>query len=89
MTGLYTAVAALACHRAGGGLLLDIALADVIAHLVAQTGGSRVARVVSGPDADFVEWADERVPVSPPRARVPVGTAQALGADTEAVLAAC
>ncbi|MBW2267945.1 MAG: CoA transferase [Deltaproteobacteria bacterium] len=89
LTGLYAAVAGLAAHRAGGGVLVDLALADVISHLVARPAGSRVARVVSDVDGDFVEWAGDRVPVAPPRARAPDGAAAALGADTAKVLAAC
>lgn len=89
LTGLYAAVAGLAAHRAGGGMLVDVALAGVIAHLVARPAGSRLARVVSDADAEIVEWAGERVPVASPRARVPGGAATALGADTAAVLATC
>ncbi len=86
LTGLHAALAALRAWREGGGVLLDLALRDVVAHAL----GPRPARA----DADVhrdghgwqVEAGGERQAVLPPRARAVRKRAPALGADTAAVL---
>jgi hypothetical protein len=67
LTGLHAAVAALAAHGAGGGVLLDLALRDV----AAQAGrfaeiGAR-ARVRTAGDGIEVEVDGVRAPVLAPR----------------------
>jgi hypothetical protein len=71
LAGLHAAAAALAAHDAGGGVLLDIALATVAA---------AAASCAPAPAED------PRLPVAPPRARPPAGRARPLGADTARVL---
>ncbi|MDT7571114.1 MAG: hypothetical protein QOE05_1288, partial [Actinomycetota bacterium] len=66
-TGLYAAIAAIACATSGGGVV-DVALRDVAAHLAA---GPPIAPAPVRPDG--AEWAVQTVegvvPVAPPRAR--------------------
>lgn len=88
LAGIHAAVAALASFRAGGGHLLDVSLAGVVAHLVAQAAAGR-ARVVRDAGEFAVEQAGTRVPVRPPRARASHGRARGLGADNATELAAC
>ncbi len=76
LTGLHAAVAALASWRAGGGVLLDIALRDVAAS----------ATWFSAPATDNPNEDSRREPVAAPRARQAARRAPALGADTAAVL---
>jgi hypothetical protein len=87
LTGLHAALAALASWQAGGGHLLDLALTDVAAHVLAfgpTPSEARVRRV--GPDWEVV--ADHQgARVAPPRARAIEHTARPLGADTDVVLA--
>lgn len=87
LTGLHAALAALAGWRGGGGYLLDIALTDVVAHILSFGPAPSPARVErSGPGWEVV--ADRhRADVSPPRARPVRRPARPLGADTERVLA--
>jgi hypothetical protein len=86
LTGLHAALAALACWSGGGGYLLDLALSDVVAHILAFGPLPPPASVRrAGPGWEVV--ADQqRAAVSSPRAR-PVRTpARPLGADTERVV---
>ncbi len=98
VTGLYAAVAALACVVGGGGHHVDIAMREAAGSLL----GTRrrlpdrdpVARWSDDAGEDtgrdrgwFVEAAGCRQPVLPPRHRTPAGTAPELGADTSRVLA--
>ncbi|WP_239308733.1 CoA transferase [Frankia sp. Cj3] len=98
VTGLYAAVAALACVVGGGGHHVDIALREAAGSLL----GTRprlprrdpAARWSPGSDQDednpsgwFVAASGCRRPVLPPRHRMPAGTAPELGADTARVLA--
>ena len=70
LAGLTAAAAALACHEAGGGWLVDVAMARVAAWC---------ARLPPAPGP----WTG---PVAPPRARRPAGPAAPLGRDTAVVL---
>ena len=93
LTGLHAAVAALAAHRNGGGVLLGLALRDVAAHAAAFGPGVSPATVRSRrrPDGGLaweVSADGVRQPVLPPRARPLLGAARPLGADTDAVLRA-
>ena len=69
LTGLHAALAALRSWRAGGGVLLDLALRDVAAHAL----GARVARADAKVYRSGAGWqieADgERQAVLPPRRR--------------------
>ncbi len=70
LAGLTAAVAALACHEAGGSWLVDVAMARVAAWC---------ARLPPSPGP----WTG---PVAPPRARRPAGPAAPLGRDSAVVL---
>ena len=94
LTGLHAAVAALACHAAGGGALLDLSLVGVARHALSCGREIPQARVVAeaGPDTWSVEIGDDRHPVRAARSRRVKGRARPLGADTAATLsglAAC
>jgi crotonobetainyl-CoA:carnitine CoA-transferase CaiB-like acyl-CoA transferase len=86
LTGLHAALAALACWRGGGGYLLDLALRDVAAHVLAFGPAPSAARVQRAGSGWEVVAADQRTPVSPPRARPVRRPARPLGADTESIL---
>jgi crotonobetainyl-CoA:carnitine CoA-transferase CaiB-like acyl-CoA transferase len=88
LTGLIAAVAAQEAWRAGGGTLLDVALRDVVAHVLGSQSPCGVATVrpCDAPDGWEVVAGRERQRVLPPRARTPTGRARPLGADTERVL---
>ena len=72
LAGLTAAAAAIDCHGAGGGWLVDVAMARVAAWCARLAAVHRAV----GPDR------------SPgPAARPPTGAAPALGRDTDRVLA--
>ena len=86
LAGLHAALAALACWRAGGGYLMDLALSDVVAHVLAFGPAPSAASVRrAGPGWEVVA-GHQRTTVSPPRARPVRRPARPLGADTESVL---
>ncbi len=87
LAGLHAALAALASFRRGGGHLLDVALHDVVAHLLVRGGRAREARVEPAGSGWEVVQGAARQAVLPPRARAARGRARSLGVDTEAVLA--
>jgi len=86
LTGLHAALAAWSSWLGGGGRLLSVALAEVVAHCLQfelpQTAALRRARAE--------EWRQQILvagePIAPPRARRAFAPAAALGADTAAVL---
>jgi hypothetical protein len=84
LTGIHAARIAWEAHRAGGGVLLDVALRDVAAF--AATGAAGEARVVRRAGALAVESAGGCAPVAPPWRRPLRAAARSLGADTRAVL---
>jgi hypothetical protein len=95
LTGLHAAVAVLAAHRAGGGVVLDVALRDVTAHALAwpqheASVARRVHAVAARPHGEPVDFVlgegDRAVAVAAPRARRATGRAAELGADTGVVL---
>jgi crotonobetainyl-CoA:carnitine CoA-transferase CaiB-like acyl-CoA transferase len=91
LTGMHAAVAALAAYERGGGVLIALALRDVVAHVVGfglPASPAHVRRRPGAADADAWEvLADgERQRVTVPRARPLRGVARSLGADTDAVL---
>jgi len=88
LTGVHAAVAALGTWQTGRGCLLDIALRDVTAHLLARGDACGVAAVISsgGSDGWEVLVDDECQVVRAPSVRQGP-TARAFGADTAAVCA--
>ncbi|MFG2374251.1 CoA transferase [Streptomyces sp. NPDC048504] len=86
LTGLTAAALALSEPEGGGGVLWDVAMADVVAATLegVETGpGARMRRAGTG---WAVDTGQERVPVLSPVARTPRAAAPDLGADTGAVL---
>ncbi|MBX6419409.1 MAG: CoA transferase [Nevskia sp.] len=86
LTGLHAALAAWASWMGGGGRRLSLALCDVVRHGLQFDRPDSVAAL----RARQREWTARIAPeaVRPPQARAPAGRAQALGADTAAVMAA-
>ena len=86
LTGLHAALAAWSSWLGGGGRLLSVALAEVVAHCLQfelpPTAALRRVRAE--------EWRQQILiagePIALPRARRAVAPAAALGADTDAVL---
>jgi crotonobetainyl-CoA:carnitine CoA-transferase CaiB-like acyl-CoA transferase len=89
LTGVHAAVAALAHLRAGRGALLELALRDVTAHVLASGAPREAAVVEGGGDAYAVALGEERTPVAPPHLALAGGEARPLGADTASILAEC
>jgi hypothetical protein len=86
LTGVHAAASAMASWIAGGGHLLDLALSEVTAHVLAfgpKLPGATVRRIGSGWE---VTVGRERAAVVPPCARAPHERARPLGADTDGVL---
>ncbi len=86
LAGIHAALAALACWSGGGGYLLDLALRDLVAHVLAFEAPPSLASVNRLASGWEVVAGEQRAPVSPPRARPVPGAARPLGADTESVL---
>jgi crotonobetainyl-CoA:carnitine CoA-transferase CaiB-like acyl-CoA transferase len=86
LAGMHAALAALASFRCGGGRLLDVALRDVVAHLLAGSDSVREATLNRVEEGWRVERAGARQMVLAPRARPVRARARPLGADTEQVL---
>jgi len=84
LSGIHAARIAWEASRAGGGVLLDVALRDVAAF--AGAGDAGEARVVRRNGELAVESAGGRAAVARPRRRAPRAAARSLGADTRAVL---
>ena len=72
ITGLHAAVAALAAVAGGTGGTTDIAMREVVGHVLSYRRPAQ---------------PDDIGSVAPPRSRTPTQTAAAMGADTDAVLA--
>ena len=73
ITGLHAAVAALAAVAGGTGGTTDIAMREVVGHVLSYGRPARPGDIG---------------PVAPPRSRMPTRTAAVMGADTGAVLGA-
>jgi hypothetical protein len=86
LSGVHAAVAAFEAWRAGGGLLLDISLRDVVAHALALPMPTERATLVRRDTGWEAALGDQRAFVSPPRSRALAGRARELGADTRGVL---
>ena len=88
LAGLHAALVALASFRRGGGHLLDVALRDVVAHLLVRGGSAREARVErAGSGWEVVAGGGAPGGAAAARASGARGRARSLGADTETVLA--
>lgn len=89
LAGVHAATAALAAWRTGRGVLLDLALRDVTAHVLGIDGscGAAVVERSGVGDAWDVALGDVRQPVSAPSARACGTPARELGVDTATVLA--
>lgn len=87
MTGLYGAVAALACLLGGGGYVVDLSLREVAGHVA--RGGSTVPRQARQlADGSWVlDTEDGPEPVRPPAARRARGRSASAGVDTSRLLA--
>jgi hypothetical protein len=87
LTGMHAALAALATHRSGGGLLLSLPLRDVVSHCVAHSLPTRsddlLERWQDWTCAAKARGLDTALPV----ARSAAVRARALGADTNSALA--
>lgn len=87
LTGMHAALAIWASYLRGGGELLSLSLRDVVAHCIHFDGAIDATSV----RARYRDWVTalqhSGEPIAAPSARVPVGAARALGADTQAVLA--
>lgn len=86
LTGLTAAALALSEPEGGGGVLWDVAMADVVAATLEGGGTGPGARVRRAGTGWAVDTGQERVPVLAPVARTPRAVAPELGADTGAVL---
>jgi crotonobetainyl-CoA:carnitine CoA-transferase CaiB-like acyl-CoA transferase len=95
LAGVHAAAAALAAWQTGDGMLIDVALRDVVAFIAGFATRSRDARITErlGPSesglagqAFEVAVGDERVLVAPPRARSVTSRAARLGEHNEKVL---
>jgi hypothetical protein len=84
LTGLTAAALALS-DPGDGGVLWEVAMADVVAATV-RGHAAPGARVERGEGGWSVRTPDGRVPVALPAARTPRGDAPAMGADTSRVL---
>lgn len=87
LTGLHAAAVALAALQDGGGHLVDIAMREVVAHVLgdlADPDGLQASpgRARPAHGSWYVTQDDEPVEVLPPSARPPSGSAPALGRDT-------
>jgi hypothetical protein len=89
LTGLHAALGALVAIEAGGGVIVDVAMRDVAAHVMGGCIGPAPSFTVerTGPDSWDVVVGDVRQPVVAPVAPVIEGRAPALGAHTASVLA--
>jgi crotonobetainyl-CoA:carnitine CoA-transferase CaiB-like acyl-CoA transferase len=67
VTGTHAAFGALAALASGAGGLLDVAMADVVGHLVADAEQGVGAAVADGHGGWVAVSGDDREPVAPPR----------------------
>lgn len=98
LAGIHAALAILVSLELGGGHLLDVALRDGVADLLDgaglfdeagslnEAGSVTKSRVEASGEGWQVVHGNQRVPVLPPRTRVPSQAARPLGLDTGTVL---
>jgi crotonobetainyl-CoA:carnitine CoA-transferase CaiB-like acyl-CoA transferase len=90
LTGVVAALGALAARRAGGGLLIDVAMSAVAEAFAASVGpcaGEHRVIAISGRWHAECSLTGQRQVVARPQAPVASAPARACGADTAAVLA--
>jgi hypothetical protein len=87
LTGLHAAAIVLAHRRAGRGGLLELSLVDISARAAGFSAGRLELPIERDRDQWCVRWRGERIPIAAPRARPAIGTAPALVAPNEALLA--
>jgi len=85
LTGMHAALAGWASWRSGGGKLLDISLAGVVARCVQQPESEMLPVSNSGNDW-IIQHKAETIPVQPPSARQPRKRAASLGEHTDDVI---
>ena len=98
LAGIHAALAILVSLELGGGHLLDVALRDGVADLLDgaglfdeagslnEAGSVTKSRVEASGEGWQVVHGNQRVPVLPPRTRVPSQAARPLGLHTATVL---
>lgn len=89
LAGMHAALAGLACHQAGGGILLSLALRDVVGHCVAFSRPDEDAALRDRWNAWSAAARSSGLDMTPPAARHATRPARELGADTTVVLAEC
>jgi hypothetical protein len=90
LTGLHSAVAALASWQSGRSQLIDVSLCAVVRFILDQATeleGQAVDVSVEQDAQERVRVGDASEVVAPPRARAVVARASSLGADTESTMA--
>lgn len=87
LTGMHAALAALAGYRLGGGLLVSLALRDVVAHCIAFDRPASHDALRERWRAWAADATAHGLDATPPVARRPAGAAPALGADDATALA--
>lgn len=87
LTGASAALAAFEAWRSGDGVLLDLSLRDVVAHVLGIPMPRERAQVVRTGDGFEIVLPGLRAAVAAPRIRPAPARAAALGADTQRVLA--
>jgi len=87
LTGLHAAAIVLAHRHAGRGGLLELSLVDISARAAGFSAGRLELPIERDRDQWCVIWRGEKIPIEAPRARPAIGTAPALLAPNEALLA--
>ncbi|TDC59230.1 CoA transferase, partial [Actinomadura sp. GC306] len=87
LTGLTAAALAATAPPGGGGVLWDVAMADVVAATLPAGEPAASPEAVRHGDAWVLEGEDAALPVAAPERREPRGKAPEMGRDTADVLA--
>ncbi|MBV6417611.1 MAG: Formyl-CoA:oxalate CoA-transferase [Steroidobacteraceae bacterium] len=87
LTGMHAAVAALAAHRRGGGLLVSLALRDIVAHGIAFGRPAGDGALRERGRAWTTDALAQGLCATPPAARHAPGPARPIGADNDSALA--
>lgn len=89
LTGMHAALAGLASHQFGGGLLVSVPLRGVVGHCIAFPGPVERAAVRDRWESWTASARARGLDTVRPVARRAAGRAQELGIDTDSVLAEC